>query len=268
MNFLDKILESKKEEVKNLKKKFSVSSFGSMELFDRQKFSFIEKANKNKNISLICEIKKASPSKGVIRNDFNHLQIAEIYFENDVEAVSVLTDRIFFQGDLIYLKEIAENKKAPLLRKDFIIDEIQIYESKANGADLILLISEALSKSQITGFTDIANKIGLDVLLEIHSEDQLDKIDFGTNSLIGINNRNLKDFSVSLETTNRIRKLIPPGVFVVSESGISKKADVLFLEKAGANALLIGESIMAENGIENKIREFKNWCNAAKGGQV
>lgn len=268
MNFLDKILESKKEEVKNLKKKFSPSSFETMEFFTKQKLSFIEKANKNKNISLICEIKKASPSKGVIRNDFDHLQIAEIYFENDVEAVSVLTDKIFFQGDLIYLKEIAENKKAPLLRKDFIIDEIQVYESKANGADLILLISEALSKSQINEFTYLANKIGLDVLLEIHSEDQLEKIDFGLNNLIGVNNRNLEDFSVSLETTSRLKKLIPRDVFVVSESGISKKADVLFLRNSGANALLVGESIMAENGIENKIHEFKNWCSAAKGGQV
>lgn len=260
MNFLDKILESKKEEVKNLKKKFSVSSFGSMESFSKPKLSFIEKTKNNKNISLICEIKKASPSKGIIRKDFDHLHIAEIYFRNNVEAVSVLTDKNFFLGDMIFLKEIAENKKAPLLRKDFIIDEIQVYESKANGADLILLISEALSVSQIAGFTELANKIGLDVLLEVHSEDQLDKIDFEVNHLLGINNRDLNDFSVSLETTSRLKKLIPEDVLVVSESGISKKDDVLFLKKAGINALLVGESIMTEEGIENKIQEFKNWC--------
>ncbi len=265
MSILDKILESKKEEIKNLKKKFSASSFEGMELFSGHKISFIERTKNNKSISLICEIKKASPSKGIIRNDFNYRQIAEIYFRNDIEAVSVLTDKIFFQGDIIYLREIAENKKAPLLRKDFIIDELQVYESKANGADLILLISEVLSKTQINEFTDIASRIGLDVLLEVHSEDQLEKINFDMNYLIGINNRNLKDFSVSLGTTSRLRKLIPPNVFVVSESGISNHADVLFLKNTGVNALLVGESIMTEKGIENKIREFKKWCSSTEG---
>ena len=260
MNILDKIVEKKKEEVKNFKSKFSLSSFQGMEFFEKGKLSFIDKLNQTENLSLICEIKKASPSKGIIRENFNHLQIADFYFKNKADAVSVLTDKDFFQGDIRYLHEIAEVKQAPLLRKDFIIDEIQIYQSKANGADFILLIGEILSKSQIADFTTLAKEIDLEVLLEIHSADQLDKIDFDKNKLIGINNRNLNDFSVSLDTTAELKKLIPADVFVVSESGISKKEDVSFLRNSGVNALLVGESIMKETDISLKIKELKRWC--------
>jgi indole-3-glycerol phosphate synthase len=259
MNILNEIIENKKEEIKNLKKRFSVSSYKGMGLYEKEKISFTNKLSSGKNISLICEIKKASPSKGIIRNDFNHLQIADIYFENNIGAVSILTDKKFFKGDLVYLKEIAEIKQAPLLRKDFIIDEIQIYESKANGTDILLLIGELLSKPQITEFTLLAHEIGLEVLLEIHSEDQLDKIDFEKNNLLGINNRNLNDFSVSLETTSRLKRVIPEGVFVVSESGISKKEDVRYLKKCGVNALLVGEYLMACSNIDTKIKELKEW---------
>jgi len=209
---------------------------------------------------LICEIKKASPSKGIIRNNFDHIEIAEIYFDNDVDAVSILTDKNFFKGDMLYLRQIAKIKQAPLLRKDFIIDEIQIYESKANGADLILLVSEILSITQIADFTSLAKEIGLEVLLEMHSSEQLDKIDFEKNKLIGVNNRNLNDFSVSLNTTDQLKRLIPEDIFVVSESGISKKEDVIFLSNLGVNALLVGESIMADDDIEDRVKELKKWC--------
>lgn len=260
MNILDKIVEKKKKEVNNLKDKFSVSSFQGMDFYKKNKLSFINDLNKNENLSLICEIKKASPSKGMIRNNFDHINIASIFFENNVNAVSILTDKEFFRGDINFLKEIASFKKVPLLRKDFIIDEIQIYESKANGADLILLISEILSMSQIADFTSLANEIGLEVLLEMHSSEQLDKIDFNKNKLIGINNRNLNDFSVSLITTAELKKLIPEDIFVVSESGISKKKDVSFLRKLGINAMLIGESVIAEDDIGIKVKEIKKWC--------
>ncbi len=260
MNILDKIVEKKKEEIKNLKSKFSISSFQDMEFYEKDKLSFIDNLNHSENLSLICEIKKASPSRGIIREDFNHLKIADIYFKNKADAVSILTDKDFFQGDINYLREIAEVKQTPLLRKDFIIDEIQLYQSKANGADFILLIGEILSKSQIADFTTLANEIGLEVLLEIHSADQLDKIGFDKNKLIGINNRNLNDFSVSLNTTTELKKLIPEDVFVVSESGISKKEDVSFLRNSGMNALLVGESIMKESDISSKIKELKKWC--------
>ena len=261
MNILDQIIESKREEVKDLKKTFSNDSYQSMEFYESEIMSFIYKLNSNNKISLICEIKKASPSKGIIRNSFDPIEIAEIYFDNDADAVSILTDKNFFNGNMLYLRQIAKIKQAPLLRKDFIIDEIQIYESKANGADLILLISEILSKTQIADFTSMANEIGLEVLIEIHSAVQLDKIDFEKHKMIGINNRNLYDFSVSLNTTAELKKLIPENIFVVSESGISKKEDIKFLGNLGVNALLVGESIMANDNIEARVKELKKWCN-------
>jgi indole-3-glycerol phosphate synthase len=259
MKILDKIVEKKKEEVRNLKNRFSISSFEEMELYKKDNLRFIEKLN-NEKLSLICEIKKASPSKGIIRNNFNQIEIANTYFENGADAVSILTDENFFSGNISYLKEIASFKRASLLRKDFIIDGIQIYESKANGADLILLIGEILSKSQIADFTSLAKEIGLEVLLEIHSKEQLNKIDFDRNKLIGINNRNLNDFSVSLNTTTDLKKLIPENIFVVSESGISKKEDVAYLKNLRVNALLVGESLMKENDISLKIKEMRKWC--------
>ncbi len=260
MNILNKIIDSKKEEVENLKKRFSISSFAGMEFYKKVTMSFIDIIYKNNHLSLICEIKKASPSRGIIRSNFNHLEIDNYYIGNNVDAVSILTDKDFFKGEVGFLRDIAKYKTVPLLRKDFIIDEIQIHESKANGADLILLISEILSKSQIAEFTSLANEIGLEVLLEIHSEDQLDKIDFDNNKLIGINNRDLSDFSVSLETTTKLKELFPKDILVVSESGISKREDVSFLKKSGVNALLVGESIMKEENIEAKIKEFIQWC--------
>ena len=173
MTILDEILEVKKKEVSDLKKYYSLSSFTEMEFFESWRPSFAESLNKNNIVSIIAEIKKASPSKGLIREDFDHIAIAKTYFQNGVDAVSVLTDVNFFKGKIEYLRDIAKFKSAPLLRKDFIIDEYQIFESKAFGADLILLISEVLSKNQIAELTKAAYEIGLEVLLELHSEEQL-----------------------------------------------------------------------------------------------
>lgn len=260
MSILNEILEVKKEEVSVLKKRYTLSSFRGMEFFDSKSLSLSERIKKNNHLSIIAEIKKASPSKGILREDFNHRKIAEIYFEEEVDAVSILTDKIFFKGDISYLNEIAGEKQSPLLRKDFIINEFQVFESKANGADAILLIAEALSKNQINEFTHAAIETGMDVLLELHSEDQLHKIDFNLNKLIGINNRNLDNFSVDLSTTEQIRKIIPGDVIVVSESGISKKDDIKFLYDSGANAFLIGEYLMKGEDIRSKLKELKEWC--------
>jgi indole-3-glycerol phosphate synthase len=260
MNILDQILEVKKEEISKLKKKFSFRSFSEMEFFESNSLKFRERVKNNNHLSIVAEIKKASPSKGIIREDFNHRKIAEIYFEENVDAVSVLTDNYFFKGDINFLKEIAEDKQAPLLRKDFIIDELQVFESKANGADIILLISEALSKNQINELSHAAFETGMEVLLELHSEDQLEKIDFAINKLLGINNRNLNDFSVDLSTTEKLRKKIPDEIVVVSESGISKKDDIKYLIDSGADAVLVGEYIMREKDIRSKLKELKEWC--------
>ncbi len=260
MTILEEINNVKKDEVKFLKMNYTLNSFKEMEFFEKKSLSFAENVKQNKNISIISEIKKASPSKGIIREDFNHLKIADIYFECEVQAVSVLTDKKFFKGDISFLKDIAKIKNAPLLRKDFIIDEYQIFEAKANGADMILLICESLSKNQINELTHAAKEIGLEVLLELHSLPQIEKINFELNNIIGINNRNLQDFSVSLETTKLISEKIPDDIILVSESGIHEKQDIEFLKDTKTNAVLVGEHLMKHKDIKLKLLELKEWC--------
>lgn len=261
MNFLDEILEVKKDEIRKLRDKFSYSSFTGMEFFEKECHSLIEEIKSNKNnISIIAEIKKASPSKGTLIENFNHLKIADIYFENDVNAISVLTDKNFFKGDIQYLNDIAHIKVKPLLRKDFIIDEHQIFEAKANGADVILLIAEALSKQQINELTHAAYESGLEVLLELHSDLQIEKIDFNLNTLIGINNRNLETFVTDLKTTSELSKRIPDNVLLVSESGIKNEDDIKKLKDSGTNAILVGEHLMKSENIKDSILRLKEWC--------
>lgn len=260
MNFLTEILNTKKDEISDLKKRFSFNSFREMEFFNRQPLSFYNDAISGKAISIIAEIKKASPSKGIIREDFNHIAIAKSYFSGTVNAVSVLTDQNYFKGDINFLNEIAKIKKAPLLRKDFIIDSIQIFEAKANGADMILLICEALSQEQIKDFAELAVEIGLEVLLELHSINQLEKIDFSLNKIIGVNNRNLENFKVDLSVTETISGYLPDNVLLVSESGISSKEHIDYIRNAGTDAILVGEHLMRSYNIEEKLNELKTWC--------
>lgn len=260
MNFLSKILEVKKEEVKSLKQKFTLSSFMDEEFFNSKTISFNKAINKPDRISLIAEIKKASPSKGNLIDNFNHINIASIYMDCSVQAISVLTDNNFFKGHINYLKEIARMKTVPLLRKDFIIDEYQIYEAKAFGGDAVLLIAEALSKNQIEYLTSAANECGLEVLLELHSITQLEKIDFNKNYLIGINNRNLETFEVDLSTTLKVLKHLPENVIVVSESGINTKEDINKIMNTKVNAVLVGEYFMKSENIEKSVKEFIQFC--------
>lgn len=260
MSILNEILEVKKEEVKKLKAEFSLSRFKDSLFFDKKKLDFFNALSNKNEISIIAEIKKASPSKGIIKNDFNHLKIAETYFNNDVDAVSILTDVNFFKGSIQYLNDIALIKTIPLLRKDFIIDEYQVFEAKSNGADAVLLIAEALSQSQINDLTSAAIEIDLDVLLELHNKEEINKIDFSLNNIIGINNRDLKSFSVSLDTTLNISDELPGNVIIVSESGISTKHDIEILKESKTNAVLVGEHFMASESPEDEIKRFKEWC--------
>jgi indole-3-glycerol phosphate synthase len=260
LNILDKIINTKRIEVKALREKYSYSDFEKSPYFQNISYSLINEIKCDKNISVIAEIKKASPSKGILKENFNHIEIAKTYFENKVNGISILTDKKYFRGKTKYLKDIAEIKSKPILRKDFIIDEYQILEAKANGADVILLIAEALTKEQIKVLSLTAKKIGLEVLLELHSEKQLDKIDFFLNTLIGINNRNLENFVTSVETTERLSELIPDEVILVSESGIHTKEDIQRLKDADIDAVLIGEFFMKTNNITENIQELKQWC--------
>lgn len=260
MNILAGILEVKKKEVSDLRKKYSFSSFSDIEFFQEETLSFYNSFRDNSVMSVIAEIKKASPSKGILKEDFDHMSIADTYFHNGANAVSILTDEKFFRGNISFLNDIAKIKSVPLLRKDFIIDEYQIFQSKAFGADFILLICELLSTNQIAEFTHAANEVGLEVLLELHSEEQLKKIDFNLNKLIGINNRNLNDFSVDLNTCINISQNLPESVIVVAESGINKKEEVQFLSKSNIDAILVGEYLMRSKNIDTALIQLKEWC--------
>lgn len=259
MNFLHKIVERKKTEVIELKKNYSINSFVE-KINSKNHLSFFNSISKPFQLNIIAEIKKASPSKGILKTDFNHIEIARKYFEKKVDAISILTEKEFFLGDINYLKQISEFRQAPLLRKDFIIDEIQIFESKANGADAILLIAEILSSQQIKDFSLIAKQINLDVLLELHSLNQLEKIDFSINKIIGINNRNLENFEVNLETTFEIKKHLPDDCIVISESGINNKDDIIKIKKNNINTVLVGEHFMKSENINESLRQFIEWC--------
>jgi indole-3-glycerol phosphate synthase len=260
MNILNEILEVKNREVSDLRRKYSLSSFTETEFFEKETFSFYNSLKDKYVMSIIAEIKKASPSRGTIKEDFDHITIAESYFNNGANAISVLTDENFFKGKIDYLIDIASFKSLPLLRKDFIIDEYQIFQSKAFGADFILLISEILSKNQIAELTHASFEIGLEVLLELHSEEQLNKIDLNLNKMIGINNRNLNDFSVDINTCINISQNLPEAVMVVAESGISKEADVQLLNKNNIDAILIGEYLMSSENIDAALQQLKKWC--------
>ncbi|MGE5354319.1 MAG: indole-3-glycerol phosphate synthase TrpC [Acidobacteriota bacterium] len=260
MSILEKIIDRKKEEVKELRKRYCLSDFQDSPFFDRAALSLRGKIEAEQSLSIIAEVKKASPSKGLIRKDFNHLEIAKAYMSNGASAVSVLTDKDFFQGNIEFLRDIAEERTIPVLRKDFIIDIFQVYEAKANGADAMLLIAEALSKSEIAELTHAATEAGLEVLLEVHSERQLEKIDFSVNRLIGINNRNLENFVTDLRTTLEVSRALPGDVVVVSESGIQSRESVEEIKKTRAGAILVGEHLMRKSDVAMAIKELKEWC--------
>lgn len=199
--------------------------------------------------AIIAEVKKGSPSKGIIREDFDPLDIAELYQNNGATCLSVLTDEQFFYGSLRYLALIREQVGLPMLRKDFIIDPFQVLESRAAGADAILLIASLLSFDQIEELYALATSVHLDVLLEVHDEPEMEMACCSSVPLIGINNRNLRTFTTDLATTERLAAMVPAGRVVVSESGIMTRADIDRLSVAGAGAFLIGESLMREEDI-------------------
>lgn len=260
MNFLQNILGFKKEEIRALKKTYTFSSFMDMEFYTKKNYSLNNKLGANDHIAIIAEIKKSSPSKGILKNDFNHLSIADVYLKYDVDTISIVTDKKFFNGNIKFLADISRISDIPLLRKDFIIDEFQIFESKAFGADVILLISEILTQDQIRDYSQVAFEIGLEVLLEIHSEAQIPKIDFELNKIIGINNRNLETFNVDINTTLSLKKLLPNNIFIISESGISKQTDIELLKQANISGILIGEHLMRCDNLNLELSQLKDWC--------
>ena len=245
-SYLDRIIKTKVEVVEQQKALLTLSEIQHKleNIFPTRDFiKTIESRNIEGQISVIAEVKKASPSKGVIRKDFSPKQIAKQYESSGATCLSILTDAEYFQGSIDYLMDIRSEVKLPLLRKDFIIDEYQIYQSRLFGADCILLIVSILSDEQLGNFKNLAESLNLDVLVEIHDLNELDRIKPFDFPLVGINNRNLSTFEVDLETTKIIAEKIPHRL-VVSESGIKTKSDINQIVSYDVRNFLVGESFM------------------------
>jgi indole-3-glycerol phosphate synthase len=208
-------------------------------------------------IKLIAELKKASPSKGLIREDFDPVDIARIY-DGHADAISVLTEEDFFQGDLTYINDVKGVSERPVLRKDFIFDEYQIYESRAAGADAILLIETVLETAQAGEYLHMARELGMAVLFEVHDMRELERSLGVEADIIGINNRDLKTLKIDMEAMFELIREMPEGKTVVSESGIETREDVTRIDAAGVDAVLVGTAIMKARDIEGKIKELRN----------
>jgi indole-3-glycerol phosphate synthase len=215
-------------------------------------------ALKGDRVRLIAEVKKASPSKGIIRKEFNPVDIARTYSSNGAAAISVLTDEKYFMGSLDYLKDIRKSldQPVPLLRKDFILDEYQVYEARAAGADAVLLIVAILESKKLAELLDLSHQLGMKCLVETHDEYECEVAVNSGSRIIGINNRDLKTFTVDIDTTGRLRQLIPSDRVVVSESGIKNLNDIERLKGWNIDAVLIGESLMASDNIAAAMKEF------------
>jgi indole-3-glycerol phosphate synthase len=250
------IIENKKVELAEVKRSRSLADVKTMAVDAEQTRGFAKSISGTGDIRLIAEVKKASPSKGVIREDFDPVKIAQIYEDFGASGISVLTEKKYFQGSLEYLGRIRKAVKLPLLRKDFLIDEYQIHEARVAGADAILLIAACLERQQIVEFLGIAHRLGLDVLVESHTYKELEKSLSAGAMLVGVNNRDLMTFTVNLQTTLDLLKDIPDDRIVVSESGIRTRDDVAALQRAGVDAVLVGESLMREKDIGMKVKEL------------
>ena len=257
MSILDKIIEKKRERLNDLKTKVPLRELKikADELERPKNFKDAVKRNSG-SIRLIAELKKASPLDGVIRQDFDPITIASIYEKRAVDAISVLTEEDYFQGELEYLLEVKKVTDRPLLRKDFIFDEYQIYESKANRADAILLIASILDKHQAAEYLHLVEELGLSVLFEVHDFKELEMALLINAGIIGINNRDLKTSSIDLNTTLELKKEIPLNKIVVSESGIKTREDVRRLEDAGIDSILVGTVFLQAGDIGEKIGEL------------
>jgi indole-3-glycerol phosphate synthase len=261
-DILRKIVAHKREEVAAAKAVTSINELklriGDQEDQPRGFERHLREATASGWTAIIAEVKKGSPSKGVIRADFDPMEIAEIYQNHGATCLSVLTDEQFFLGHLRYLALLRETVSLPLLRKDFICDAYQIFEARAAGADAVLLIAAMLDLDTLREFHAVAHENHLDVLLEVHDEAEMNTA-LNTNcTLIGVNNRNLRTFVTDLDTTERLARMMPPDRFLIAESGICCRADVVRLQSAGANAFLIGESLMREDNIGAKLLELLN----------
>ena len=254
---LDNLAEHARERVALLKKEKSLEIIrGEAEALPKGDFAF-EKSLRQKEIAFIMEVKKASPSKGLISPTFDYVNIAKEYEAAGAAAISVLTEPKYFLGSDEYLREIRKAVKIPIIRKDFTVDEYQIYEAKIIGADAVLLICALLDTETIRRYLAICDKLGLSALVEAHDADEIASALKAGARLIGVNNRNLKDFTVDIANSINLRRLVPAEKIFVSESGITTAADIDSLKQNGANAVLIGETLMRSGDIAGEIKKLR-----------
>ncbi len=257
MSILEKIVEHKRIEVQNQMEKESLDSLKQRLAVLEPNRSLRKKMDGTTDFHFICEIKKASPSKGLIQSDFDPERYARYYQKGGASAISVLTDEKFFQGSLEYLKLVKNTVDLPVLRKDFIIDEYQIYESKLRGADIILLIARILTKKQLTDYIDLAAKLNLDVLIEFAEKKDVKKFsNVRDNVILGINNRNLSTFEVDFQNAFNLKNKLPNGLPIIAESGIKSDHDCSQLRRWGFNGALIGETLMKASDPEKLLQSF------------
>ena len=260
MNILDQLAEYSRLRVAEDKKKISLEEMKNIAIQTKNEklcdFAFV-KALKKDDLSFICECKKASPSKGLIEPDFRYLEIAREYEEAGADCISVLTEPKWFLGSDEYLKEIAKTVSIPCIRKDFTVDEYQIYQAKTLGAAAVLLICSILSEVQLGEYIKVCDSLGISALVEIHNEKEAGMAVRAGARIIGVNNRNLKDFTVDTANSRKLRDLIPDDIIFVSESGVKSTDDIRAIREIGADAVLIGETLMRADDKKAKLDELR-----------
>lgn len=257
MTILEQLAEHARERVEQAKKHTSLTNIkGLAYALPKGDFAF-EKALQKHGISFICECKKASPSKGLIAEDFPYVEIAKEYEEAGADCISVLTEPKWFLGKDEYLQEIAEKVSIPCLRKDFTVDEYMIYEAKLLGASAVLLICSILSEEEIAAYIKVCDSLGLSALVEVHSKQEVQTaVDAGAR-IIGVNNRNLKDFTVDTNNSKKLRSFVPESILFVAESGVKAREDIVALQETQVDAVLIGETLMKAADRKAKLQELR-----------
>lgn len=268
MTILDEIVKHKRQvEVPKQKEAVSPETVQSQAVLAPESRDFVAALRAVKGVALIAEVKKASPSKGLLRPKFDPVELALDYVKHGASAVSVLTDAKYFQGSLDFISLIdealapvrkAQDVAAPLLRKDFIVDPYQVYQAKLAGADALLLIAACLSDGELADLLKRTHQVGMTALIEVHTKEELERVLPLKPRLIGANNRDLRDFSVDLKTCIELRQYVPPEICFVAESGIHTRADVQRLAKEGVDAILVGEAIVKQKQVGPKVRELSN----------
>ncbi|PWN07508.1 indole-3-glycerol phosphate synthase TrpC [Rhodohalobacter mucosus] len=256
MNILQKITDQTREDLGRRKRKISLRDFESFELYEKPGKSFNDALRKEGSVSVIAEVKKASPSKGIIRRDFDPLHVAEAYVQNGASAISVLTDEPFFKGSLTYLEMISKISPLPLLRKDFIVDPYQVKEARAYGADAVLLIATIYGGNQLSELLSAAKEFQVEALVEFYHENEMNDVNWNEIDIAGVNNRDLSTFDVDLHRGVSLLQKTPDHVVRVSESGIHKPGDLNVLYNNGIHSALIGEHFMRQPDVGEALKKL------------